>query len=359
MKPKQSVNQPVHHFNIGGLLIPQEIARRKMRGNDDNVDDFTCTIIQQHQNDLTCIDETPGQASQVTKDLSQSNDSLSIKMMNKPLPVIVGFRRCSLDHHSRHHYTTASGKDDTTCTVSTSSSSLTVATEETTRQPRRSSLKSNSSTSRPPSTTPKKCVTFSLDVRVKEIEFRDQDYIQAAWLSKEERQDIQYRARADLKVIKHLTKHPEDKNTPGFRAVRSNISLRGLEQFLSKRIQQCLILEQQDVIHSVLEAQELQFQCSSHFGTLYGPEELAKVSAERSLPSCERALRQGKEDQAAVLSYLGLSTRKKKSAHSHLRAERRSSMPAAAPSSSSPHPYVETPSPSGTSSDSSRSLQTL
>ena len=233
-----------------------------MQGSDERVNDFTMT--QQHQNDVTCIDEMPGRASHVTKDLSESNDSLPTKIMNKTRPATVGFRRCSLDHHARHHYTTASGKDDTVCTISTSSSSLTVATEETSRQPRRSSLKSNSSTSRnprPPSTTPKKCVTFSLDVRVKEIEFRDQDYIQAAWLSKEERQDIQYRARADLKVIKHLTKHPEDKNTPGFRAVRSNISLRGLEQCLSKRIQQCLILEQQGVIYSVLEAQELQFQC--------------------------------------------------------------------------------------------------
>lgn len=347
MKP--SVNQPVHHSRS---LIPQAMARRKLQGKYDF---FTMT--QQHQyqqHDVACSNETSGQASQVTKDLSQRSDSLSSKMMkSEHRPVIMGFRRCSLDHHARHHPIAVSSKDDTT--ISTSSSSLTVATEEMTRQPRRSSLKSSSSTSRPTRITPKKCVAFSRDVRVKEIEFRDQDYIQAAWLSKEERQDIQYRARADLKVIKHLTKHPEDKNTPGFRAVRSNISLRGLEQFLSKRIQQCLILEQQDVIYSVLEAQELQFQCSSHFGTLYGPEELAKVSAERSLPSCDRALRQGKEDEAAALSYLGLSTRKKSSSHLHLPAERPSSIPAAAPRA-----YKETPSPvAETSSDSSRSLKTL
>ena len=144
--------------------------------------------------------------------------------------------------------------------------------------------------------------------------------------------------------------------------MRSNISLRGLEQFISKRIQRCLILEQQDVIYSVLEAQELQLQFSSHFGTFNGPEELAKVSAERSLPSCERALRQGKEDEAAVLSYLGLTSRKKKSADdSYLRAERRSSMPTAA-SSSSPHDYMHCvggTSSAQTSSNSARSLKTL
>ena len=360
---EQSVNQPFRHYKIGDLLMPQALQEEESCRATTTSTLVTRTMNQQlHHHHVACVDDDTliiGQTSQSTKDLSDSRGSLSANMMNKPRPVCV-VRRCSLDHHARHHQSAASGKDD--ATISTSSTSLTGTTGETThRQPRRSSLKPSSSTSRPSSTTPKKHVTFSLDVRVKEIEFRDQDYNQAAWLSKEERQDIQYRAKADLKVIKHLTKYPEDRDTPGFRAVRSNISLRGLEQFISKRIQRCLILEQQDVIYSVLEAQELQLQFSSHFGAFNGPEELAKVSAERSFPSGERALRQGKEDEAAVLSYLGLTSRKKKSADSYLCAERRSSMPAAA-SSSSPHDYMHCG--GGTlsaqaSSNSARSLKTL
>eukprot|EP00563_Minutocellus_polymorphus_P009505 CAMPEP_0181023286 /NCGR_PEP_ID=MMETSP1070-20121207/1971_1 /TAXON_ID=265543 /ORGANISM="Minutocellus polymorphus, Strain NH13" /LENGTH=310 /DNA_ID=CAMNT_0023100293 /DNA_START=17 /DNA_END=949 /DNA_ORIENTATION=+ len=284
------------------------------------------------------------------------NHSSKTTVLSRPEnPSVISFRRCSLDHaRSRHHHPVSS--DTCTCSTASCSSFADDSTVASTRQRRRSSLKTSTSRPRAASTpTPNKCVTFRSDVLVKEIEFRDKDSLKAAWLSKEERQDIQFRAKADLKVIKHLSKHPEDRDTPGFRDIRSNISLRGLEHFVSKRIQRSLILEQQDVIYSVLETQELQRQCSPHVGTLYGPAGLAKLSAERSLPGRERALRQGKEDEAAVLSYLGRSTRRKKSAD---QTQRRSSMPGPAVSSSTTTD-TKISHHGETSSGSSRSFGTL
>jgi len=152
-------------------------------------------------------------------------------------------------------------------------------------------------------------VRFSPDVRVKKFERPDDADLQRAWLSKAERSAIQAQAKADLKIIKRLSKEP-DQVAADVRALRKTISLRGLEQFFSKRTLRALKEEQTDVIFGVLEAQQLQRQVSPHcYGGYGGPNELAQLSADLSRSARDRAGRQGREDEASVVAYLGRSTR--------------------------------------------------
>ena len=161
--------------------------------------------------------------------------------------------------------------------------------------------------------TKAKRVCFNSDVRVKTIEFPDEEQLARSWLSKEERAEIQRQAKADLRLIKSISKEP-DQSSPDIRAIRKSISLRGLEHFFSKRILNDIKEEQQDVICGILVAQELQRrqrqeQVDQQHNTLGGPRQLAKLSAELSQSARDRALRKGQEDEAAVVSYLGRTAR--------------------------------------------------
>ena len=161
------------------------------------------------------------------------------------------------------------------------------------------------------SSTKAKRVCFNAEVRVKTIEFPDEEQLARSWLSKEERAEIQKQAKADLRLIKRISKEP-DQSSPDIRAIRKSISLRGLEHFFSKRILNDIKEEQQDVICGILVAQELQRrqrrEVDQHH-TLGGPRQLAKLSAELSQSARDRALRKGQKDEAAVGSYLGRTAR--------------------------------------------------
>ena len=238
-------------------------------------------------------------------------DTPADKMMSKgeqtgetrrlPRPAPIGFRRCSLEHAKQVEEIKRYQR------------------ESSARRPppRRSSLKSSSAytssssaavpnsynnTSRPSD----KSVAFDGSVRMKIIEFRDQAYLEAAWLSQEERIEIQNQARADVKTIKQLTKHPHLlEDSPELRQLRSSMSLRGLEQFYSKRIHRNLVQEQMNVIYDVLELQDQLNESSRSFGTQFDKEKrIAQVSTDGSLPARERAIVQGREDEAAIKKYL-------------------------------------------------------
>ena len=229
------------------------------------------------------------------------------------------FRRDSIEHNKRQSPTRL--RDDMPGGPSSSSSlpptqiTFPNKTSKTTR--RRSSLKktkpedsvaTSSTRSLSTSSAKRKRVSFSADVRMKKIERPDEEQLARSWLSKEERAEIQKQAKADLKIIKRISKEP-DQSSPDIRAIRKTISLRGLEQFFSKRTLRDLKEEQQDVIYGVLEAQELQRQVDRHMYGAYGPKQLAKLSAELSQSARDRATRQGREDEAAVVSYLGRTSR--------------------------------------------------
>ena len=212
-----------------------------------------------------------------------------------PRPAPIGFRRCSLEH-ARHV--------EETKRHNRQSSARRPA-------PRRSSLKTSSaysSTSSPNNnfSSSDKRVAFDGSVRMKIIEYRDQAYLEAAWLSQQERIEIQNEARADVKTIKHLTKHSHlVEDSPELRQLRSSMSLRGLEQFYSKRIHRNLVQEQANVIYDVLELQDELNESSRSFGTQFDrAARIARVSSDGSLPARERAIVQGREDEAAINKYL-------------------------------------------------------
>ena len=232
------------------------------------------------------------------------------------------FRRDSIEHNKRQSPTRL--RDDMPGGASSSSSLPPTHVivpnktgKATTTARRRSSLKktkpedcvaTSSTRSLSTSSAKRKRVSFSADVRMKKIERPDEEQLARSWLSKEERAEIQKQAKADLKIIKRISKEP-DQSSPDIRAIRKTISLRGLEQFFSKRTLRDLKEEQQDVIYGVLEAQELQRQVDEHMYGAYGPRQLAKLSAELSQSARDRATRQGREDEAAVVSYLGRTSR--------------------------------------------------
>ena len=219
-------------------------------------------------------------------------------------PAPIEFRRCSLEHakqveeikkHQRQH-SSARRPPPRRSSLKTSSSYT-------------SSSSSSNNTSRPTSTTctgSEKTVTFEGSVRMKIIEFRDQAYLEAAWLSQDERIEIQSQARADVKTIKQLAKHPQLlEDSPELRQLRSSMSLRGLEQFYSKRVHRNLVSEQTNAIFGVLELQDELDELSRSIGTQFDKEKrLAQVSTDASLPARERAFVQGREDEAAIQKYL-------------------------------------------------------
>ena len=196
------------------------------------------------------------------------------------------FRRCSLEHAKQN----PARKLDAT----------TDDTDPSHRATRRSSMKTSSNTATDASRV--KNVTFGLSVQVRPIPNKSDEEIQASWLSKEERHQIQLQCNADLKILKRIAKSPEVlKNDPAIQVVRSSISIRGLEQFASKRLHRALWALQQDQIHAVLEAQDIQRDMLRCYGAAPDPHDIAKISAERSLEARERALRQGLEDESVIL----------------------------------------------------------
>jgi hypothetical protein len=177
-------------------------------------------------------------------------------------------------------------------------------------------------------------VRFDSDVRMKLVERPSPEELAEAWLSKDERSDIQRGAKSDLKLIKRLAKLPIAEAVTcatDLTSIRRAVSLRGLEHFLSQRTLRDLRLEQSNVIHDVLDAQSIQHQVSPHLHSTApqygGPAELARISAEGSAAARDRAERQGREDEAAVAGYLGRTPRSSDRHHRHRAASRRGSMP--------------------------------
>ena len=198
------------------------------------------------------------------------------------------FRRCSLEHAKQN----SARKLDAT----------TDDTDPSHRATRRSSMKTTCGSNTATNATRVKNVTFGLSVQVRPIPNKSDEEIQATWLFKEERHQIQLQCNADLKILKRIAKSPEAaKNDPAIQAVRSSISIRGLEQFASKRLHRALWALQQDQIHAVLEAQDIQRDMLRCYGAAPDPHDIAKISAERSLEARERALRQGLEDESVIL----------------------------------------------------------
>ena len=178
---------------------------------------------------------------------------------------------------------------------------------------RRSSLKTSSSygsdANHSQSTAAaKKNVAFLDSVRIKIIEHRDEAYQREAWLSKKERLAIQQKAQADIRTIRNLTKnrHLVEENA-ALHQLRNSMSLRGLEQFYSKRIHRTLLQEQLHAICDVLEAQEYLNESArrTHQHGVDREAKIYEVSAEARQAARQRALRQGHEDEAAVKTYLG------------------------------------------------------
>ena len=210
---------------------------------------------------------------------------------------IAAFRRCSLDEHVKRLKSTS---NKTRRAASSSHSTKPIHAPPTRR---RSSLKTSSLSSSSDSSisTKKKKVAFCKQVSTTIIEYRDEKYNQTAWLSSEERADVKIKAKEDVKVMKHLKKHPEIlESSSEMRKLYASISLRGLEAFISKKTRLALYLNQQRCIHEVLETQELFFESSLEVKAHM----LAKVSAERSLASRERARELGQEDMSTILWYM-------------------------------------------------------
>jgi hypothetical protein len=135
---------------------------------------------------------------------------------------------------------------------------------------------------------------------------------------------------------------------PDVRRVRSVISIRGLEQFSSKRLHRALWALQADHRAAVLTAQDQHRELLGGYPSLTTKnlmaDELAWISHDKSRSSRERAARQGKEDEAAVLSYIARSSSAAIHGINGFRPSRRQSMPSA------PTPTIS-PSPSSSSSD--------
>ena len=151
------------------------------------------------------------------------------------------YRRCSLEHAKQNSARKLDATD----------------TDPSHHSARRSSMKTSSTSGTGASRV--KNVTFGLNVQVRPIAAKSDEENQACWLSKEERHQIQLQCNAELKILKRIAKSPDAaKNNSEIRAVRSSISIRGLEQFSSKRLHRALWALQQDQIHAVLEAQIIQ-----------------------------------------------------------------------------------------------------
>lgn len=239
-------------------------------------------------------------------------DALSEQKMSKgeqtgetrrlPRPAPIGFRRCSLEHAKQVEEIKRHQRESSARRPPPRRSSLKASSAYTSSSSSAAVPNSSNNTNRPSD----KSVAFDGSVRVKIIEFRDQAYLEAAWLSQEERIEIQNKARADVKTIKQLTKHPHLlEDSPELRQLRSSMSLRGLEQFYSKRIHRNLVQEQMNVIYDVLELQDQLNESSRSFGTQFDKaKRIAQISTDGSLPARERAIVQGREDEAAIKKYL-------------------------------------------------------
>ena len=210
-----------------------------------------------------------------------------------------GFRRCSLEYARQHasRYT-----DD-----------MPPASSPFNRPRRRSSLKSGYSPF-------VKNVTFSNDVHMKKIPYRNERYLQAAWLSREERSLITEQAKTDMRIVKHLAKNPDLAARPDMIRLRNLISVRGMEHLFSKKTMRITKNEREEVVCAVLEAQQRMGNShsssfssldSNYHGSVGGDSDMAdsiaRICAERSLPSRERARRLAIGDEAVMQSYVGRS----------------------------------------------------
>ena len=233
------------------------------------------------------------------------------------------FRRCSLEHAKRYteaksptadaSKTTARPPPRRRCSLEhakqyVEAKAPTTNASKTKASPppqRRSSLKVG-----PSSVT--KHVAFSQDVHdIEKIEFRDDAYFQAAWLSRSERAEVQEKAKADMRIVKHLKRNPDFASLPDMRHLRSHISIRGMEHSYSRYKLNHFKNEKESVICAVLEAQRRLGSNARSSGDV--GQTIAKASAYHSLPSRRRAFRLAEGDEAAVQKYLGRVRQKKTS----------------------------------------------
>lgn len=197
-----------------------------------------------------------------------------------------------------------------------------------------SSTKSLSSSSSSLAISASKIVSFNLMADVHLIEPMSKEDLRATWMSREERSTIHARAQTDLKILNRMSKIPKEAlmADPTIREIRASISIRGLEQFTSKSHHRLLCQMQYDHLWAVLDAQDRQREQYRTYGHVQNPNDLAKVSSERSLASRKQALRQGKKDEEAVLGYLGRASTHRTTTNATIdnkrqKARRRASMP--------------------------------
>lgn len=184
---------------------------------------------------------------------------------------------------------------------------------------RRSSLKTGSSAY-------VKNVTFHSDVHMKKIPYRNERYLQAAWLSREERSLITEQAKTDMRIVKHLAKNPDLAARPDMIRLRNLISVRGMEHLFSKKTMRIPKNEREEVICAVLEAQQRMGNShsssfssldSTYNGSVGGDANMtdfiARICAECSRPSRERARKLGLGDEAAIRSYVGRNAKRRMS----------------------------------------------
>ena len=349
----------------------ETLKRTKGKASRAKVRKMNRSIATTHEN--TGIDTSIGSCRPSTsRPKALSSSSLLRLADERPRPEPTVFRRCSIrmtkqktkpsERQSRSSLSSASSSRqasakkqqniDTRSNVDEHSASQANAIDR--RRPRRSSLrksssattsstahtsstKSLSSSSSSLTISASKIVSFNLMADVHLIEPMSKEDLRATWLSREERSIIHDRAQTDLKILNRMSKIPKEAlmADPTIREIRSSISIRGLEQFTSKSHHRLLCQLQYDHMWAVLDAQDRQREQYRSYGHVQDPNDLAKVSSERSLSSRKQALRQGKKDEEAVLGYLGRASSTRRTTRDaatandtkRQKARRRASMP--------------------------------
>ena len=283
-------NKRLEQDAVSTLTTSTEDMSLSSEGADDCVSNMPSA---RYQSANAAMKRRPGNAQQ------PATNGNSRRLLPPQAPSF-GFRRCSLEHARRH---TSRNNDDMS----------TAYYPDNHRPPRRSSLKSGPSPF-------VKSVTFSNDVHMKKIPYRNERYLQAAWLSREERSLITEQAKTDMRIVKHLAKNPDLAARPDMIRLRNLISVRGMEHLFSKKTMRIPKNEREEVVCAVLEAQQRMGNShsssfssldSNYHGSIGGDadmaDSIARTCAERSLPSRERARRLAIGDEAAIRSYVGRS----------------------------------------------------
>ena len=284
----------LEHDAVSTLTISTEDMSISSEGADDRVEGISSASSAMHL--------LSSKTATKSKTRRQLHNSISKRYSPPQAAPCFGFRRCSLEHARR--------------TTSRCTENDTLPSQG--RPQRRSSLKSG------PSTYAKN-VAFSNDVYMKKIPHRNNRYLEAAWLSREERSLITEQAKTDMRIVKHLSKNPELAARSDMVRLRNLISVRGMEHLYSRKTMGIPRNERESVMCAVLEAQQRMgnshsssfssLDSSTFQGSVSGDTQMAdyiaRVCAECSLPSRQRARRLALGDEKAVRSYLGRNAKQK------------------------------------------------